>query len=127
MRPPANRNFVPTERDAAKPIAPTFYTAQPKFSIAPVSMFYEPENTLTPLGSVPQPNHGKVSLPLRSVNELRRVVRGLGKHYDISTVAVRPPRGFPTSGLAYHEDRLNQRAGVSSYDPKQKGPLVTSY
>ena len=128
MLPPGARNFVPTERDAAKPKPPLFYTAGKTFAVAPTSMFYEPENTLTPLGSVPQPNHNRVSLPLRTVNSITRpVIRGHGKHFDRSTVAAKPPRGFPLKALGYHEDRQNIRAGVSSYDPKQKGLLVTSY
>ena len=128
MQPPASRNFVPTARDAAKPKPPRFYTAQPKFAIAPVSMFAEPEQILTPLQSIPQPNHASVSLPLRTVNSITRpVIRGVGKHFDVSTVAAKPPRGFPLNALGFHEDRLNLRDGIASYDAKQRGLLVTSY
>ena len=126
MQPPGARNFVPTHRDAAKPNAPLFYTAGPQFSVASARMFREPESIPTPLQSVPQPGH--TSLPLRTVNSVhRRVVRGEGKPFDRSTTAAVPPRGFPVKAVGYHEDRQNIRAGASSFDPKQKGLLVTSY
>ena len=70
MRPPATRNFVPEVRDAAKPRPPTFYHAQPRFGVAPKTMFRDYEEALGPLQSIPQPNHGKVSLPMREVNDV---------------------------------------------------------
>ena len=71
MRPPALRNFIPEAKNAAAPRPPRFYQAQPKFGPAPVRMFREADDILTPHGSIPSANHGRVSWPLREVNQHR--------------------------------------------------------
>ena len=94
MKPPALRNFIPLERNAVadRPRPPTFYQAQPRFSPAPLSHFKATVQNYTPFQSIPEHNPGRMQLPLREVNDFRKRLnaRGVGTHYDRSTVAARP-------------------------------------
>ena len=125
MKPPALRNFTGAH-NAAKPRPPTFYHAQPRFMPAPVSHYRIPDPLIgrSPLESVPQPNHGKVMLPYRQVNDprQRQNTRGHSTHFDRSTVATRPPSGLP-KGLGFDYDA---RTCKGNFDPKQTGLLVSS-
>ena len=121
MRPPIVKASIPTVANPAKKRLPLFYTAQPKFSIATPSMSKAKVHSLTPFNLIPQHNHGNMSLPIRSINQLRLPhSRGVGEHFDISTVAARPPRW---NGLSYDPNRKNYKCGMNNYDPKQKGLL----
>ena len=94
MKPPALRNFVPLERNADRMRPPTFYQAQPRFSPAPLSHFKATVQNYTPFQSIPEHNPGRMQLPLREVNDFRKRLnaRGVGTHYDRSTVAAKPYR-----------------------------------
>ena len=128
MKPPALRNFVPTEINASKPKPPQFFTSQQQFAIAPVRHFKEPDNTLSQLNSVPQPNPNRMMEPLRTINSISRpVVRGVGKYFDRSIVPAKPPRSFPQKELGFHEDRENVKAGMTNIDDNQRGVLVKTY
>ena len=121
MRPPALRNFVPEAKHAAAPRPPRFYQAQPKFGPAPISMFREADNNLTPHGSIPSANHGNASLPMREVNEHRERwnSRGDGRYFNRSTVAAVPPRALSGVGA----DLVERRNG-GNWDPSQREFLV---
>ena len=121
MRPPATRNFLPEVPDAAKPRPPTFYHTQPSFDVAHKSMFRDHEEALGPLQSIPQPNHGKVSLPMREVNDARtrQNTRGQSTTFDRSNVAAAPPRTLSGLGFDYEA-----RTCKNNYDASQSGVLV---
>ena len=123
MRPPFQRNFVP-EPDAARQERPTFYQAQPRFRPAPERAFKEHVVVRTPMQSVPQPNHGLVSLPLREVNQhrVRHNVRGVGTRYD--RTSVRCPLFGPLSKMVTADD---ERYNKGNYTLSGKGPIVTAF
>jgi len=108
MQPPFQRNFVP-QPGAARQERPKFYQAQPRFRPAPERLYKEDVVVRTPMQSVPQPNHGLVSLPLREVNQHRERpnVRGVGTRFDRTSV---PCQLFgPLSKMATADDeRFNK-------------------
>jgi hypothetical protein len=120
MRPPFQRNFTPTS-DAARQERPMFYHHQPKVRPAPESMFREEVVIRTPMQSIPQPNHGLVSLPLREVNKSRERCNkvGIGIRYD--RTSVRCPLYGPLSPLALVDEDRNP------FTTKPSEVLVTSF
>ena len=122
MRPPANRNFVPEDAKAAAPRTPAFYHAQPTFSIPPTSMRRTAPDVINQIGFIPQPQTKNASLPLREVNDLRRVYRGNGVPFSKSVAKAVPPNTLKGVGAD-----LASRTNHGNFDPKQRGLPVTSY
>ena len=122
MRPPTNRNFVPEDAKAAAPRTPTFYHAQPSFTIPPASMRRTAPAVISQMGFIPQPQTKNVSLPLREVNDLRRVYRGGGVPFSKSVAKAVPPSTLKGVGAD-----LASRTNRGNFDPKQRGLAVTSY
>ena len=122
MRPPANRNFAPEDAKASAPRTPTFYHAQPSFTIPPASMRRTAPAVISQMGFIPQPQTKNVSLPLREVNDLRRVYRGGGVPFSKSVAKAVPPSTLKGVGAD-----LASRTNRGNFDPKQRGLAVTSY
>ena len=119
MKPPPLRNFVPVApvREADRPRPPTFYQAQPRFSPAPLSHFKATVQNYTPFQSIPEHNPWRMQLPLREVNDFRKRLnaRGIGTHYDKSTVAA----------ALRHQNRNNSANDPRGYGSRPgKAPLV---
>ena len=121
MRPPANRNFVPEDAKAAAPRTPAFYHVQPTFSIPPASMRKTTPDVISQMGCIPQPQTKNISLPLREVNDLRRVYRGNGVPFSKSVA-----KAVPLNTLKGVGADLASRTNHGNFDPKQRGLAVTS-
>ena len=74
------------------------------------------------MGFIPQPQTKNVSLPLREVNDLRRVYRGGGVPFSKSAAKAVPPSTLKGVGAD-----LVSRTNRGNFDPKQRGLAVTSY
>ena len=123
MKPPFQRNFIPA-LDAARQDRPRFYQKQPSFRPAAPSMYREDVVVRGPMQSVPQPNHGQNSLPLREVNSRkeRNNVRGISTRYD--RTSVRCPLHGPLSPMVTAD---GERYNKGNYSTSGKAHIATTF
>ena len=124
MRPPAQRNFVPERKDDQRE-RPKLYHAQPRLTPAPLTQ-YKSKVEISPLfAHIPQQLSGNMMLPIREVNENRKMwnQRGNSAYFNKSTVAAKPPDGR-RPGLGYDHKMRSNNGNIKTKDP---GLLVKNY
>ena len=123
MRPPHLRNFVPFQ-NAERQERPKYSISQPKFNVAPISMYKQAVTIRTPMQMIPQPQQSLNSLPLKEINAKREThnVRGIGTRYD--RTSVKCPLYGPLSPMVQFGDA---RYNGGNYTISKKEMVVTTY
>ena len=128
MRPPAARNFVPESMKNQEQRRPAFQETQPRFTPAPMSTHMRKFTALNQLTYAGQNPHGRMSLPLREVGELKRVQMGTGRSFNSSSVAAKPPRGLGKKEIG--ADMVHRTGTDIHITPNYRpgvGPVIRNY
>jgi hypothetical protein len=129
MRPPAARNFVPESRKTQEQRRPRLQETQPRFTPAHMmSADLKKFTVLDQLAYAGQNPHGRMSLPLREVGELKRVHMGTGRSFNSSSVAAKPPRGLGKKEIG--ADMVHRTGTAIHITPNYRpgaGPVIRNY
>ena len=125
MRPPFQRNFIPFQ-NAERQERPKYSILQPKFSVAPMSMYKQDVCVRTPMQMAIQSKQGLNSLPLKEVNTRRERnnARGVGTRYDKTSVTC--PLYGPMSSMVQFGDARYDKGNYTT-NPSKKEMSVSTY
>lgn len=117
MKPPANRNFLPESKII--PVIPINMMSQPRYSVADMNKKVNAE-ILSPMYCI-QRRINSQSLPLKDINDLKRVYRGNSISFNKKEFDGRPL--YTMKGIGAD---LKARSPYHK-NPEKRGLLVTSY